>query len=214
MTQTNKLYVLSYFNLRISVGVLGISLPFILVLGSLILDGENEILHSISTYYHTRMRNGLVGIMSAVALFLFAYKGHDLRDNIAGHLGGIFALGVAFFPNSLSHPESLIHNLHLASATLFFLVLIYFSIVLFTASDKPKPYSKPKKRRNMVYFICGFTMLVCIIFIAVVKIWLEKDIPQIENLKPSFWLETIALVAFGISWLTKGQAIFKDAKIS
>jgi hypothetical protein len=29
-------------------------------------------------------------------------------------------------------------------------------------------------------------------------------------LSPIFWPETIAIVAFRISWLTKGQAILKD----
>ena len=213
--QTNnedtKEYALSYFSLRIAVGILGLSLPFILVIGSIILDGENKILYSISAYYHTRIRNGLIGIMSAVSIFLFAYKGHDSRDNIAGHLGGIFALGAAFFPNSQVYPITLIHKLHITSATLFFLVLIYFSTVLFTASDKPKPYPKAKKNRNRVYYICGFTMIVCIILIALLKFWLEKSFPQIQNLNLAFWLETIALIASGISWITKGQTFFKDA---
>ena len=56
-------------------------------------------------------------------------------------------------------------------------------------------------------------MLASLVFIALVKIWLERDFPQINSLKLAFWLETIALIAFGVSWLTKGQAIFKDAKI-
>jgi hypothetical protein len=28
-----------------------------------------------------------------------------------------------------------------------------------------------------------------------------------------FWAETIALVAFGVSWLTKGEAIYPDKRI-
>jgi len=31
-----------------------------------------------------------------------------------------------------------------------------------------------------------------------------------KGLNPVFWLETITIEAFGISWLTKGQAILKD----
>lgn len=212
--QTNdkraKDQVLSNFSLRIIVGILGISLPFILVIGSIILDGENKILYSISAYYHTRIGNGFVCIMSAVAIFLFAYKGYDSKDNIAGHLGGIFALGTAFFPNSQAYPVPLIHKLHLTFATLLFLILIYFSIVLFTASNKPRPYRKAKRNRNIVYYICGFTMIACVICIALLKLWLEKSFPEIESLKLAFWFETIALVACGISWMTKGQIIFKD----
>lgn len=210
MNQTNNKGAITNSNLRMAVGILGISLPFILVIGSIILDGENKILYSISAYYHTRIGNGFVCIMSAVALFLFAYKGHDLKDNIAGHLGGIFALGTALFPNSQAYPITLIHKLHLTFATLLFLVLIYFSMVLFTTSNKPKPYPKAKKNRNRVYYICGFTMLTCIISIVLLKLWLEKSFPQIQDLKLAFWLETIALIAAGFSWITKGQKIFKD----
>lgn len=206
----NEMYVLSYFTLRITVGILGISLPFILVLGSIILDGETEIINSISTYYHLRIGNALVGILCAVALFLFVYKGHDIKDNIAGHFGGIFALGIAFFPNNTADPGSLINILHLSSAILFFLVLIYFSIFLFTSSDQPKPYTKAKVNRNKLYYICGFTMFLCLVLIAVYMLWL-KNFPFFVNLKPVFWLETIALIAFGVSWITKGQVIFKDA---
>ena len=33
---------------------------------------------------------------------------------------------------------------------------------------------------------------------------------RVEQLAPRFWLEAIAIVAFGVSWLTKGEAILKD----
>jgi hypothetical protein len=214
INQTNikiaKRYALTNFTLRIAVGLLGISLPFILVIGSILLDGKNEILYSISAYYHTRIGNGFVCIMSAVAIFLFAYKGYDKKDNIAGNLGGIFALGTALFPNSQAYPVPLVHKLHLTFAAPLFLVLIYFSVVLFTTSNKPKPHRKAKRNRNIVYYICGFTMIACVIAIALLKLWLEGSYPQIESLKLAFWLESIALVACGISWMTKGQIIFKD----
>jgi len=32
----------------------------------------------------------------------------------------------------------------------------------------------------------------------------------LERYAPIFWLEGIAVIAFGVSWLTKGEAILKD----
>ena len=32
------------------------------------------------------------------------------------------------------------------------------------------------------------------------------------SLEPIFWLESVAIVAFGLSWLTKGETILKDEK--
>ena len=209
-----RLYVISYFTLRKSVGILGLSLPVILAIGYFILDGEIKILNSISTYYHSHIGNALVGILCAFALFLFSYRGHDKRDNIAGHLGCIFALGIAFLPNSPNDPGTLINILHQISATLFFLVLIYFSLVLFPKSDTPKPYLKPKKNRNKVYYFCGYTMLGSILTIAVYMLMIKDHFPCIDNLEPVFCLESLALFAFGFSWLTKGQAIFKDAVVN
>jgi hypothetical protein len=45
--------------------------------------------------------------------------------------------------------------------------------------------------------------------VIVVVLHLPKDSSWL-SLKPVFWLESIAVVAFGISWLVKGEAIFKD----
>jgi hypothetical protein len=33
---------------------------------------------------------------------------------------------------------------------------------------------------------------------------------QLDKFKPVFWMETLALWAFGISWLVKGQLLLKD----
>jgi len=76
-----KDYIISYNTLRIAVGVLGITLPFILYFGTILLDKETQLLNSISSYGHKRIGNGFVGILAAVALFLYSYLGHDLKDN-------------------------------------------------------------------------------------------------------------------------------------
>ena len=54
-------------------------------------------------------------------------------------------------------------------------------------------------------------MICCLILIAV---WfrMEEDYPQWVKYTPVFWLESIALFAFGISWLTKGELIWTDKK--
>lgn len=204
-----KDYVISYHTLLIAVGILGIALPLILAIGHIILDDKVEILNSISSYAHTKMGNGFVGIMCAVALFMFSYLGHDKQDNIAGHLAGIFALGIAFFPNNTSDPLMVRNIIHLCSALLFFSTLIYFSLCLFTQTDQ-EVISAQKKNRNMVYKICAYVMIVCIALITVYMAFLKGKISWLDWIKPVFWLESFALLAFGISWITKGQFIYKD----
>lgn len=202
-------YVISYNTLRISVGVLGIILPILLIFGNMILGKEFQLLNSISSYAHTRMGNGFVGIMCAVALFLFSYLGHDFYDNLMGHLGAIFACGVAFFPNNVTDPWTTINIIHLSCAFLFFVVLILFSLWLFTKTDQ-EVMSKQKKKRNVVYKICGYSMIAFIVLIVVYKAWLIDIFPEHGLFQPVFWLESFSLFAFGISWITKGQVIYKD----
>lgn len=214
-----KAEVISFLTLRRVIGALGMALPVILVVGSVIGCNCTEIQTSISNYYHTCMRNIFVGIMCATGLFLFAYKGYEQKDNIAGHLGCLFALGVALLPTSFKgeacniQPYSqnpLVGYLHLVSALLFFSVLIYYSMVLFTKTTNKEQMGKQKKKRNNVYKWCGYIMISCIALIAVFMV-IQKSKPSIAHFNLTFWFESVALWAFGISWLTKGEVLWKDA---
>src|SRR4030042_3715954 len=85
--------------LRRIVGALGIALPVVLmVCGFFLADWILQ--DSISDYYSLRTRDALVGILFVIGWFLFAYKGYERLDNLAGNLACVFALGVALFPNS------------------------------------------------------------------------------------------------------------------
>jgi len=219
MTSTNppeghQHLVISYLTIRKAIGFLGLLLPFILVTGGWIGRGQFGIEPSISDYYYTVMRNGFVGIMAAVALFLFAYRGYETTDRIAGYLGCVFALGVAFFPTSPDPlPDgylSIIGTLHFVFAGLFFLTLIFFSLVLFTRTQNKHTMTGMKKVRNTVYHICGYIMIGCIIGIAIYFFWLEDRFPVLANADLVFYLESLALMAFGISWLVKGEFMLKD----
>ena len=48
--------IISYYNMRRAIGVLGITLPLIMVIGSSLFGGCKEVQMSISAYYHTNMR--------------------------------------------------------------------------------------------------------------------------------------------------------------
>jgi hypothetical protein len=197
----------SYIALRKSVGWIGLLLPFMLMLGDSLIFRGPLVENSISYYYHTGMGDVFVGALCAVALFLFFYSGYDKWDDWAGNLGGIFALGVAWFPMTKSGPPDWADRVHLVSAILFFLVLAAFSLLLFTKTEKGRKPEGRKKKRNGIYVACGIIMLASLATIAVFKFWLQDDHPEWRLV---FWGETAALVAFGISWLTKGEAIYPD----
>lgn len=211
--------LISYLTLRKAVGILGILFPIVIVGGSFMIDGCDEILGNLSTYYHTSMRNLFVGILCAIALFLFAYKGYSRLDSIAGNLACIFALLVAFFPTSVTEPmtpcilgpfeNEISSSIHFLSAGGFFLVMAFFSIFLFTRKE-PKT-TRMKLKRNKVYRLCGYIILGSI-FLMAIFYGLDKYnyIPHLRKYDPVLWLETIALWAFGVSWLVKGRTILAD----
>ena len=219
--------IISYYTMRRAIGILGISLPLILLAGSFLLGGCKEVQGSISTYYHTNMRNIFVGFNCAVAFFLFAYRGHDWKDNLVGYLGCIFVLGVAFLPCKISAPYSiclippgeqhpLVGKLHNLSALLYFIMLVIYSLLLFPKTHMDQvtgeklDMRRQKRRRNVVYYICGSIMLASLLLIIAYMWFLHHLYPKLRQLDPVFWLESIMLFAFGISWLTKGQLFFKD----
>ena len=219
LERENKL-VLSYLTVRKLIGILGFFLPTILLIGPFVFSACCYIQPSISNYYHTIMRDVFVGYMCALSIFLLSYKGYDLSDRIVSALAGIFGLTLALLPTTFKVPAlpcniwcdisrpDYIGTVHLIAAGLFLLSLAFFSLFLFTKGETiPTPQ---KLIRNKIYRISGLIMLICI-GLLILFFALPKSISNsLLVLKPVFWLETIAVMAFGISWLVKGEFILKD----
>jgi hypothetical protein len=197
--------IFNYLEHRKTIGILGMAFPIILLMGGMIvfrIGGQV----SISAYYHTGMRDVFVGILWAIGIFLLSYKGYDCLDRIVSVLGCIFAVGITLFPVG----TGLAGKVHLACAFLFFSTLIFFSLVLFPKTNPKKTPTTRKLQRNIVYKICGYTMMICILLIIVYFLLPDTVASLFETVNPVFWLETIAIFFFGISWFTKGEAILWD----
>lgn len=195
----------SFMALRKTVGWIGILLPFTLMFGVLIFFNDNTIYKSISLYYHSPMRDIFVGALCAIGLFLLYYKGYDKWDNLTASIAGFFAICVAWFPTVKSGPYNLAAVIHFVSATIFFLTLAYISLFLFT--KKRTTPTRQKLSRNIIYKTCGIVMLACLLAIFIYFIIMQE---AFGNTRFIFWAETVALIAFGVSWLTKGGTLYPD----
>ena len=216
----NEGLVISYLTLRKAVGIVGMALPFVLFFGYLIQGNDCIFPPSISHYYYTGLGNYFVGTLCAIALFLFFYNGYG-ADKWVSKLAGSFAILVALFPTNFGEyadvscsrmvngENAFSNTVHYVSAMLLFSAFAYFSMILFTKTDNVYTVTPEKKIRNRIYRICGWVIIICIIGIA-----LYSFIDQLNELlhpyKPIFVLETFALLAFGYSWLIKGDTFFKD----
>ncbi|MFK7775825.1 MAG: hypothetical protein AB8F94_27125 [Saprospiraceae bacterium] len=212
--------LISYLTLRKFLGILGILLPLLLILAGTVFGKCDAIQASISDYFHTPMRDVFVATISSMAFFLFTYKGYDKKDNLLCNIAGIAALLVAFCPtysdpitncmneNVLASQSHLLGKIHLFAAATFFILIVQISMFQFTKGGSKTP---EKRKRNLIYKCCGVIIFISLLIIALYFLYLEKEFPFLIKYKPVFWLETIALFAFGISWLVKGDTLFSDS---
>jgi hypothetical protein len=213
LQEINNPLVLSYLDLRKSVGAIGVLLPFVVSVGKVLLESPG-LLSSVSSYYYSVMGGVFVGSMCAIGVFLWSYKGYDWRDSTAATIAAACAIGVALVPaapdSGATARQVTVGNIHIGFAAIFFLTLAYFALALFRKTEPGVPPTHMKLVRNKVYTFCGYTILAAIALIAVVRL-LPVESP-IRAISPVFWLEALACVAFGISWFVKGEAILKDGQ--
>jgi hypothetical protein len=210
--------VVSYLTLRTTIGRLGIALPGLLIVYNAITT--SELRPSISAYYYTGMRDIFVGILITLGAFMLTYKGYEdrtfkkrdgttgrrlLSDRTASGISGVCAVFVALFPTDEA-TSTMTGAIHLTAACCLFLTFAYMSIKLFTISTATE--MTPRKRiRNRVYMTCGWIIVACIATVAVYK---ATNSHALDDFRLVFWMEAGSLVAFGFSWLTKGEAILGD----
>jgi hypothetical protein len=150
-----------------------------------------------------------VGVLIALAVFLFTYQGYDnayrRRDRVAAIVAGAAAALVAFFPTDapgeLSPPSwwtPRMGTMHYLSAGVLFAAFIFFSLFLFPKSKVGKGKALPldKRVRNWIYVACGVAMVVCML-------WVASALSAGASI---FWPEALALEFFAVSWLAKGRA--------
>jgi hypothetical protein len=189
----------SYLFLRRAIGVIGVALPFVLVLGKQLVQG-GDLVGSLSGYYYTDLRDVLVGAMCAAGVFLLAYYGHDRIDNIASSVAGLGAIGLALSPTTPDHDVTAADRtagvLHLTFAAVFFLMLAYFCLRLFPHDGEQPPGT------GVVYRVCGVVIIACLVLIA-----LTSYLRLLPEWHPALWLESVAVWAFGVAWLVKGGTL-------
>ncbi|MEA3199449.1 MAG: hypothetical protein QOE90_877 [Thermoplasmata archaeon] len=210
----------AFLAIRKALGYLALWLPAVLLVVALV---GRDFRPSMSAFYYNGGRTPLVGTLFAIGVFFLAYTGHRKEPGEAfapdfwvSKLAGVAVLIVAFVPTQAPSPDlapwpytasngGLLQAVHTGSAVVFFGCLAFFSIVLFRRGDESAP---GKRARNRIYLACGWLIVLAILAIAVLG-WATHGAPdQVgSRLHPTFWLETVAVLAFAVSWLTKGKSV-------
>lgn len=221
---SNDDYIVSYFLLRQLIGILGIALPFALILGNHWLGNESWLQPSISHYFYSYMHFAFVGVLMILGAILISYREKEYKlANRISTLAGIFSFGVAVFPTEYidfndeayiitSKWEPYFKWIHFGSAFCLFACFAVFCFVIFQKSDKelsPSHFDKKKLLRNRIYKFCGWGIVISILMIASCTLY-EKFVGSTTFTRYStFLFETTALLCFGNSWLLKGSVNWK-----
>ena len=211
--------VLSFLRVRRAIGLLGFFLPAALIVWGIVFG--HGILPSISASYYSPMREIFVGTLCANAVFLWSYEGYRPRtgewisDLAAARTASLGALTIALVPTlpggeiayTLSQCVlgfSLASTVHWLGAAAFFGALAVFCLVLFVRGSEG---STEKAASNRIYRVCVWTIVGSMAAIGLLMVAPDPLQARLVPLRPVFWLETLATVAFAVSWLVKGDAL-------
>ncbi len=190
--------VFDYRLLRLIMGIIAFSLPLIVDAFS---TGE---LPSISASYHTESRDPFVGLLFVVGALLFAYRGHNAKENLGSNVAALAAIGVALFPTA-DPPGSgrWVAMVHYGCAIILFAILAWFCFGPFRT--RTKGATGKKGRRARIYLICGAAIVGAMVGLLLAKLMLPAD--TVIQFELTYWAEFIALWAFGIAWITAGKVV-------
>ena len=193
--------------LRKTVGWLGMLLPIIVLVLCLIFQcvPGHLLPDSISqTYYFEPTITPFMIILGAASILLMCYRGYEKIDDIINTITGIAGLCICLFPcgnlrevyvGTFQLPEDISGWIHNIAAVVFFGLLSYSVLFLFTKSSGEM--TNNKKKRNIIYRVCGIGMLASLVVMPAVVIF--------DWWAGTWAVEAVALMFFGIAFLTKAD---------
>jgi hypothetical protein len=219
------LYAKAYLLIRSVLAFIGILLPIAFIIGeAYFIDGGVQIRGSLSSYYHSTMRDLFVAGLAVTGFLLLTYMAgqRNTYDYWLSTLAGIAVLGVVFFPTNrpgvgdaprcgtLPEPagcsavqqqlgEALTARFHFASAAAFILSL---AAIAFVFASREKKYNA-RPRFAVVQRICGWVIVAAVVWV-IASNWVDL---QIGPLTPLYVAEVAAVWAFGLSWLLTARAL-------
>ena len=196
-------YTLSALAHRKLIGMLGVLLPIVTGILTLIIDPSH--LGSISITHYADTYILFEGVVMTTALFLFTYRGYDIKDRLLCRVAAIGAMLLVIFPceglpgdptrSLFPLEQSTSDIIHSVSASVFFLCMLFMTLFQFT---KGNCSVKERIKKILVYGACGLIQCGGIAIVVV---------HAVTGLMSTFLGEYVFLIAFGIAWLIKGKSI-------
>lgn len=185
------------FMLGVICGLLPIACLLFGLLGELRGINYQHWYNSISATYFANSNMCMIGALCLCSFFLFTYQGYDLGDRVYTTVSAVSALLIVACPcgaapmeymGLFALPTKISDTIHMVAA-----IALFGSFALMTLTQFTKG---THKRRNTIYRICGWTMLV---FMVIVGISTVLGLPGYMTMI----CEAGMLWAFSIAWIVK-----------
>lgn len=157
--------------------------------------------NSISATFFSNANMCMIGALCLCSFFLFTYKGYDLGDRTYTTVAAVSALLIVACPCAavpmeymglFALPTKVSDFIHMVAAIALFGSFALMTLTQFTKGSHAK--------RNKIYRICGWTMIV---LMGVVGIGTILDFPAYMTMI----CETGMLWAFSVAWIIKSGAV-------
>ena len=152
------------------------------------------------------MHDIFVGCLLVIGVFLLAYQGYEkaaderISDTTLLRIAGVSVIIVALLPtDKIGLESSLRGTIHLLAAGAF---LASIGIISWAKFSRTRNASL-----SLIYKVLGAITLIALALMALGKLISVREIWTNIPSTWIFWLETIAVVAYGVAWLIKGKTI-------
>lgn len=230
---------IKFTKMRHCIGLLGLALPFVIVIQMRCIGGCCYLQDSISHYFYTVSAPWFVGILWGLGLVLIFYPTPEPKDNpfsacswkickvFKPHLDGTLttiagfcSIIVSLVPTNNSksaeacplfhyEPNNLSAGIHYSSAASMLLIFSYMSICIFTRTNNVNWRANKWKVKRNRVYITCGVLTFLSILTVAILAIYEACGGKVYA-KSTYFLEVTALVPFGISWLVKGGFILTD----
>ena len=193
-----EIAALTYRRLRALFGWIGLSLPAVLFAAGLI-DGHLQT--SLSEYYYTDVGPYFTGALCVIGVFLLAYRfGDRAPENYLTTAAGLSALVVAFVHAAPPNPTAdqlRLAGVHLIAAAVLFVLLGAIAVFIFPSDVPPT-----RARQARMYRTLGIVIWLAIVAMVVLNRF-ASALYERDHL--FFWLESLCVIAFSMSFILKGH---------
>lgn len=211
--------VLSYLGIKKIIGLIGLALPAIL--WGITLLQQEQILPTISNYYYTKLFVFFTGLLIVLGIFLITSHSKDKWERRLCVASGLSAILIALIPTNVlskyiidensvlcanelvpsfhrytDQVQEEVSNGHLIAAFIFFVTIIILTKIFHIQERNCKGSNVQK------YFLLFLALLIVFIILLLLIICREIFGFYLGNIV--FYLESIMLILFGVTWLIRG----------